>query len=453
MFLIRDRAVPFHPVIGIGALGSAAVNLKRRDRELGWEAGLVLEALDDAPSAADATWLRSVLEERMNEIYRVDFLEDELLHPGDIESPTQAAIDGLEAESNRCRDQHHASMLKKDYKTPPRDPNDPEYWRAQARTPLFRSKRAKELAGLLRIRSVLNRFLACDDPVEGVRRLLAEREGKRAIGDLVRRVKATRVGTQIADLMVCGALPPYSALAAGKLVAMLAVSPEVVCEYKRRYGCSPSVIASAMAGQALVRPADLVFVGTTSLYTERPCQYDRVSIPAGLIGGPTGLSVRYEYMAKTGGWGTFQFTAATTKAIVDHTRTEKNGLRVNYVFGEGANPKLRALREGLAALGFDEEILLKHGQKRLMYGVKLVANAPEVLLGRHQVPNYLFALDQPREATKAIVQWWAERWLQKRLARSDVLAKIKEHTLVHPIRHGARVVLPTADVEQGSLFD
>ena len=85
--------------------------------------------------------------------------------------------------------------------------------------------------------------------------------------------------------------------------------------------------------------------------------------------------------------------------------------------------------------------------------MKLVAKAPEVLLGRHQVPNYLFALDQPREATKAIVQWWAERWLQKRLARSDVLAKIKEHTLVHPIRHGARVVLPTADVEQGSLFD
>jgi hypothetical protein len=40
----------------------------------------------------------------------------------------------------------------------------------------------------------------------------------------------------------------------------------------------------------------------------------------------------------------------------------------------------------------------------------------------------------------------------KRIARDDVLERIAGHTLVHPIRHGARVVLPATDFEQGRLF-
>jgi hypothetical protein len=65
-------------------------------------------------------------------------------------------------------------------------------------------------------------------------------------------------------------VPPYNELLGGKLVAMLMTSPEVVLEYRRRYGGIPSVIASSMAGRPVVRPADLVFLGTTSLYDQRP---------------------------------------------------------------------------------------------------------------------------------------------------------------------------------------
>jgi hypothetical protein len=34
-----------------------------------------------------------------------------------------------------------------------------------------------------------------------------------------------------------------------------------------------------------------------------------------------------------------------------------------------------------------------------------------------------------------------------------VLERIARHRLVHPIRHGARVVLPVADVGQGRLWE
>ena len=100
--------------------------------------------------------------------------------------------------------------------------------------------------------------------------------------------KADRVGTAVADLTVCGALPPYNELLGGKLVAMLATSPEVIAEYRRRYGRTPSVIASSMAGRAVQRSAELVFIGTTSLYGQRPSQYDRISVPCSVAAGGSG---------------------------------------------------------------------------------------------------------------------------------------------------------------------
>jgi hypothetical protein len=67
--------------------------------------------------------------------------------------------------------------------------------------------------------------------------------GREAVSRMVRKAKADRVGAAIADLTVCGAVPPYNEILAGKLVAMLMASPQMVAEYRRRYGGTPSVIA------------------------------------------------------------------------------------------------------------------------------------------------------------------------------------------------------------------
>ena len=42
-------------------------------------------------------------------------------------------------------------------------------------------------------------------------------------------------------------------------------------------------------------------------------------------------------------------------------------------------------------------------------------------------------------------RWWLRRWLTPRLRRPDVFERLARHTLVHPIRHGARVLLPHTD--------
>ena len=93
---------------------------------------------------------------------------------------------------------------------------------------------------------------------------------------------------------------------------MLLMSPEVVAEYRRRYARMPSVIASSMAGRPIVRPADLAFIGTTSLYGQRPCQYDRVTFPHTGADGKR-VVLRYEYLGRTQGLGTFHFGEQTVK--------------------------------------------------------------------------------------------------------------------------------------------
>ena len=95
---------------------------------------------------------------------------------------------------------------------------------------------------------------------------------------------------------------------------------------------------------------------------------------------------------------------------------------------------------------------LRHGSPRLVYAVTLVKNLRDYLLGIDQRPRYIVPQTQVAKTTQKIVNWWLDRWVSKRVVRDDVLQRMQEHTLVHPIRHGARVRLPTADTEQLVLF-
>ena len=91
---------------------------------------------------------------------------------------------------------------------------------------------------------------------------------------------------------------------------------------------------------------------------------------------------------------------------------------------------------------------MHHGGPRLVYGVRLVENVREYLLGIEKRPRYLLPRKNPATITEEMIRHWRERWLLPRIQPDDVLDRLARHTLVHPIRHGARVPLPRADIEQ-----
>ena len=92
--------------------------------------------------------------------------------------------------------------------------------------------------------------------------------------------------------------------------------------------------------------------------------------------------------------------------------------------------------------------MLQHGIEKVVYGAALVSNTSRYLLHLDDMPQYLFSLDEAQASTTKIAQHWFERWASTRMGRSETEQKLLTHTLVRPIRHGARVVLPSDDADQ-----
>jgi hypothetical protein len=445
MMLVRDAVAQCHPIIGIAAVSSAAVAIGPRDEAIGWTPRGLVDALRMRHGHSGRNWIARAVDRRLKTIHKMDLLRDEVVRLGELRKPTPETLVKLREESREQRSKHYRFMREGDYKftSRSRKRND---WVSQAQTPLFRSKRAEELAELLGIRLALQTGEV--NRSNDVEVLLSSRQGAQAVAKLLRRIKAEKVGSAIAELTVCGAVPPYGEMLGGKLVAMLVASPEVRLEYRRRYQQSESVIASSIAGRPVVKSAELVFVGTTSLFGKRPSQYDRIAVPAGEVGEV----VRYKYLGRTAGVGTFQFSERTVRELELLLAQSSGGIKVNSVFGEGVNPRLRKIREALDVLGLPTNELLHHGTPRLVYGLWLARNVREYLFDLDSKPRYVTGDREPRAATEQIGQWWAERWLSGRVKRKDILERIEQHNLIHPIRHGARVPF-LGDAREAGLFE
>jgi hypothetical protein len=444
LILVRDRAVPFHPVIGIAALSSAIVQISERDNWIGWQPRAFLASLAANPTLVMARWVMRRLEDSLSELYLDDLLQDGLYWPSLWHSPTGEAIDRLEKEAKARRRDHHRFARQADFKRHA-GIHDPEVWTQRARSDLFRSKRCLALAELLRARAALNEFLCPKPSSGGLKRALSDPGARRAITSILRRAKAESVGTEIADLTVCGAVAPYNLLLGGKLVSMLAVSPSVIRAYHDRYSGYASEIASGMAGRPIHRRTNLVFVGTTSLYGSGSSQYNRVRIPAEVLGGLADID--FLHLGRSRSFGTSHLSADAVSALVRLAEQSQTGIRVNSIFGEGVNPKLRKVRHGLDLLGWPSDQLLQHGRPRIVYGVGLVRNLLSYLLAVDAKPMYVF----PRKVgddVAAVSQWWIRRWLSHRVGSPDVLDAVSAHQLDRPVRHGARVILPDRAQEE-----
>lgn len=454
MVLVRDAAGLNHPVIGIAALSSAAVQISVRDDWIGWSPAVAVAQMRSRPSVRYGRWAQEVVKEALAETYVDDLLVDNVLKPWELRRPTDLTLERLRQEETEQRQRHNRFARSRDHKEnlAPAEMTD-EHWLEQARSHLFRSKRAGLLARLLLARSVLQHFLGKRPTKDDLHRLLEDPAGRRALAMIVRKAKADRVGVAVADISVCGAIQPYSAVLGGKLTAMLLTGPETVEAYHHRYRDVCSVIASSMAGRRIVRPSHLVLLGTTSLYGVGSSQYNRIRIPCSEVGGETGETVAYHELGATEGYGTFHISRASAAALTRLLERNADGRRVHNIFGEGVNPRLRHIREGLAAVGFPADFLLKHGSQRLVYAVPLARNFREYLLGLAKRPDYHLPCKNTAHTTNRIASWWSRRWLAGRVHNQNVLDAVASQTLVHPIRHGARVELPPEDPNQGLLFE
>lgn len=437
--LVRDAAAPNHPVMGIASIASPIIQIGERDKWLGWHPDTFVERVRSAPTAKLARWLVATVDAAISEVYKADFMKEKLVTPWRIKKPTKDDTDRLRKYSIAQKKRHQRYSRRSDFNRRKSDPTSTRaHWINQARTPLFRSKRAQSLADLLDLRMQLQTHIGNRYSAKRLKAFADTGTGRRVIGKIVRKAKADRVGVAMADITVCGAVQPYNAILGGKLVSMLAVSPTVVAEYKRKYAEAISQIASSMAGRPIIRKPCLVYFGTTSLYGNGSSQYNRIKIPAQLLGGASDENLTFKELGQSESFGTSQFSDETVEALVNCLRQSTNGERVQSIFGEGVSPRLRKVREGLDLLQLPSDTLLQHGRRRSIYGIVLAENTGDYLLGIDRRPRYLFKSGL-REDIEIIVGWWRHRWLSRRVQSDKILDQVAQHRQIHPMCHGARV--------------
>jgi hypothetical protein len=170
------------------------------------------------------------------------------------------------------------------------------------------------------------------------------------------------------------------------------------------------------------------------------------------MGGKPGEALRYRELGYTEGFGCTHFSSETSRevyALLEATQKKAEGEQ--HLRG-GVSPRLRKLKMGLRAVGLPPDKLLHHGSHRIVYGVPLASNFSDVLLGLKDRPQYIVpAKGKPEQSTRLISNYWMRRWLSGRIENPAVLSEVERDTLIFPIEHRGRVVLPSDD-EKPSLF-
>jgi hypothetical protein len=199
----------------------------------------------------------------------------------------------------------------------------------------------------------------------------------------------------VMDAFVLGAVPPYSFLLCGKLVAMLVASNEVRGTFRQKYGAKRQ---SVIRGRAL--DGRLVLVTTTSALG-RSSLYNRVAYDGRLL---------YHRVGFTRGSGEFHFFNGLYQAIAQYAAEFCRPTAKNEKWGSGFRNRREIVRKCLAGLGLSPD-LLYHGVRREVFVVPLAENAREFLQGEHAQVRWW---DQ---SVEDLFRFFRARWLLPRAAR------------------------------------
>ena len=183
----------------------------------------------------------------------------------------------------------------------------------------------------------------------------------------------------VMDAYALGAVPPYSALLGGKLVASLIASREVADMFERRYGGERrGVISGRRKGARLALVTVTSALGRSSIYNR-----------LNLVDGRTGeVAAQLLRLGKTVGFGHFQIPNALFAQLRQVLREDGHEYASGYKFGGGPNWRVRVARVGLDTLGMDADDILRHGIEREVYAMPIAANARGFLSGEEAEPVF-----------------------------------------------------------------
>lgn len=203
----------------------------------------------------------------------------------------------------------------------------------------------------------------------------------------------------VVEAFVVGAVPPYTNLLCGKLVALLATSNEVRDAFMQKYKGKASIISETVHDGQIALITTASALGRSSLYNRLRIN-DREA---------------YHSVGYTSGSGDFHFVNGVYAAITDVTRSLASPTAKNIKWGGGFRNRREIIRKCLKIIGLPDN-LQYHGVKRELFVAPLGSNAQSYLQGKAQEVSYF-----DNSATD-IMEHFKRRWLLPRAAhRADYL--------------------------------
>ena len=197
----------------------------------------------------------------------------------------------------------------------------------------------------------------------------------------------------VMEAFVLGAVPPYSYLLCGKLIAMLVTSNEVRKAFATKYQHRRSVILGRRLSARLALIMTTSALGRSSIYNRLRYRAD-----------PLFKSVGF-----TSGSGEFHLSDGLYKPMRDYAVRYCAPTAKQVLWGSGFRSKREVLRKALIKIGLSGD-LLYHGIGREIFAIPLAHNTRPFLQGEHSRLRYV---DRPAED---LFSWFRERWLLPRAA-------------------------------------
>ena len=195
----------------------------------------------------------------------------------------------------------------------------------------------------------------------------------------------------VLDAYVLGAVPPYSFLLGGKLIALLAISNEVREAFKRKYEARASLI------QERELPGQIALITTTSALG-RSSLYNRLEFDGCLA---------FKRVGYTKGFGEFHFSNGVYDSMTNFAKENAVATAKHGSWGGGFRNRREVVQKTLAKLEISQD-WRNHGIKREIYAASLARNTYRFLRGKGSDLEYY---DRP---ANDLFEWFRERWLLPR---------------------------------------
>ncbi len=198
----------------------------------------------------------------------------------------------------------------------------------------------------------------------------------------------------VMDAYILGAVPPYSMLLGGKLMALLTLSNEVREHFSRKYAGSETLIRKQR------RQSWLALVTTTSALG-RSSVYNRIKLDG------------YEFWTSVGftqGSGEFHFSNGVYDQIRAYAESHCEPTAKDSSWGKGFRSKREVLKKCLADIGLSTNFIY-HGIQREIFVAPLAHNTQQFLRGEIDQPE---PFDWPADT---LAERFKQRWLLPRAER------------------------------------